>query len=268
MTLISLALGMLISDVEILRRAHAHNDYEHRRPLLDALDRGFCSVEADVHLVKGQLLVAHDRADVQRGRTLESLYLRPLAQRIARNGGVVFPGARAWFTLLVDIKADGEATYAVLKRQLAPYRGMLARWQFGKRTGGPVMVILSGDRPIETVRREKDRWVALDGRLADLDMPNFDPQLMPLVSDSWINTFSWLGPTPLPPEQEANLKKWVQTAREKKTKLRFWATPDNADIWSQLTLNGVNVIGTDQLDKFADFMKQASAKLVDEIPPD
>ena len=34
-----------------LPRAHAHNDYEHPRPLLDALSHGFCSVEADVHLV-------------------------------------------------------------------------------------------------------------------------------------------------------------------------------------------------------------------------
>lgn len=31
-----------------LERAHAHNDYEHDRPLFDALDSGFKSVEADV----------------------------------------------------------------------------------------------------------------------------------------------------------------------------------------------------------------------------
>src|SRR6266571_3355435 len=39
-----------------LIHAHAHNDYEHARPLFDALDRGFCSVEADIYLVDGQLL--------------------------------------------------------------------------------------------------------------------------------------------------------------------------------------------------------------------
>ena len=38
-----------------LIRAHAHNDYEHTRPLFDALDHGFGSVEADVHLVDGRL---------------------------------------------------------------------------------------------------------------------------------------------------------------------------------------------------------------------
>src|SRR5688500_5296112 len=54
-----------------LTNAHAHNDYEHPRPLLDALDRGFCSVEADIHLVEGRLLVAHDRDKVRPERTLE-----------------------------------------------------------------------------------------------------------------------------------------------------------------------------------------------------
>ena len=50
------------SEVEPLAQAHAHNDYEHPRPLLDALDHGFTSVEADVWLVDGELLVAHDLA--------------------------------------------------------------------------------------------------------------------------------------------------------------------------------------------------------------
>jgi hypothetical protein len=47
-----------------LPQAHAHNDYEHRRPLLDALSHGFTGVEADIYLVDGKLLVAHNRGDV------------------------------------------------------------------------------------------------------------------------------------------------------------------------------------------------------------
>jgi hypothetical protein len=42
--------------VSALEHAHAHNDYLHQRPLLDALDHGFCSVEADIFLVDGELL--------------------------------------------------------------------------------------------------------------------------------------------------------------------------------------------------------------------
>src|SRR5438874_5130274 len=71
-------------------RAHAHNDYAHPRPLIDALDQGFCSVEADVYLVDGKLLVAHDKKDVKPDRTLEKLYLDPLRERVKANGGRVY----------------------------------------------------------------------------------------------------------------------------------------------------------------------------------
>src|SRR5438093_5049824 len=64
-----------------LLHAHAHNDYEHARPLLDALEHGVCSVEADIYLVDGQLLVAHDRQKVSPTRTLQALYLDPLTER-------------------------------------------------------------------------------------------------------------------------------------------------------------------------------------------
>ena len=73
-----------------LLQAHAHNDYVHERPLYDALNRGFCSVEADIFLVEGELLVGHERAELRPGRTLESLYLEPLLRRVRKSGGTVF----------------------------------------------------------------------------------------------------------------------------------------------------------------------------------
>src|SRR5437868_14769766 len=88
------AAGRCVADVSAavkpLPQAHAHNDYEHARPLFDALDHGFCSVEADIWLVDGQLLIGHDRKDLKPGRTLESLYLDPLRERTKTNGGRVY----------------------------------------------------------------------------------------------------------------------------------------------------------------------------------
>src|SRR5436853_4533789 len=78
--------------VKLLKNAHAHNDYEHARPLLDALDHGFCSVEADIHLVRGDLLVGHSLLNLRPERTLEKLYLRPLEKRVQVNHGRVYPG--------------------------------------------------------------------------------------------------------------------------------------------------------------------------------
>lgn len=111
-----------------LERAHAHNDYEHERPLYDALDNGFKSVEADVWLVDGELLVAHDREAVQPGRTLESLYLAPLRETIKRNRGSVYRGDPDNFTLLIDIKSEGVSTYLALHRELRRYQQILTRF--------------------------------------------------------------------------------------------------------------------------------------------
>src|SRR4051794_13026225 len=86
-----------------LKNAHAHNDYLHTRPLFDALDQGFCSVEADVFLMDGKLLVGHTVFELKPDRTLESLYLDPLRERTKANGGRLYrDGPRGW--LLVDVK--------------------------------------------------------------------------------------------------------------------------------------------------------------------
>ena len=103
-----------------LWRAHAHNDYEHPRPLLDALDHRFGSVEADIFLVGDQLLVAHDPADLDPTRTLESLYLDPLAARVRANHGSVYRGYREPLQLLVDIKTEGSVDVPRTRPPSAP----------------------------------------------------------------------------------------------------------------------------------------------------
>ena len=43
-----------------LSNGYAHNDYWHKHPLFDALDKGFTYVEADVFLKGNKLVVAHN----------------------------------------------------------------------------------------------------------------------------------------------------------------------------------------------------------------
>ncbi len=61
-----LTTGCAVHRVTPLPNAHAHNDYLHPRPLHDALAHGFASVEADIHLVNGELYVSHDAPDTAR----------------------------------------------------------------------------------------------------------------------------------------------------------------------------------------------------------
>src|SRR6202000_231831 len=99
-----LAVRSLHADEPLLiTGAHAHNDYVHTHPLFDALTNGFCSVEADIFLTNGQLLVAHTLKETVPGRTLQSLYLDPLRARVKQNGGHVYTNGPE-FTLLIELK--------------------------------------------------------------------------------------------------------------------------------------------------------------------
>lgn len=228
-----------------LPQAHSHNDYEHERPLFDALDRGFCNIEADVHLVDGQLLVGHDPEDVDPQRTLQALYLDPLQKLIAERNGEIFPDGQR-LTLLVDFKTDGAATYAALAKALQPYEAFLSGLHDGPWQPRQVDVIISGNRPIELVAADKQRLAAIDGRLSDLT-GHASAELIPLISDNWTSHFTWRGNGPFPAVQRTRLEFLAKQAHAQHRRLRFWATPDSPAFWQELQAANVDVIGTDDL---------------------
>ena len=235
-----------------LPRAHAHNDYQHRRPLFDALDHGFCSVEADVHLVDGELLVAHDRDKVEPGRTLEALYLDPLCQRVQKNGGRVYLGGPE-FTLLIDIKSDAESTYAELDKVLKRYAAILTVFSRDLIRKKAVTVVISGSRPRETMAGQSLRYCAMDGRLSDLD-GDAPAHLIPLISDSWGRVFRWRGEGAMPEAERRELKRIVKRIHEKGCRARFWGTPDTPAVWRETLAAGVDLINTDDLAGLQEFL--------------
>ncbi|HEY1600595.1 MAG TPA: phosphatidylinositol-specific phospholipase C/glycerophosphodiester phosphodiesterase family protein [Pirellulales bacterium] len=241
-----------------LANAHAHNDYEHKRPLLDALDQGFCSVEADIYLVDGALLVAHNRRDVKPERTLEALYLDPLLARVRENGGRVYRDGPP-FTLLIDIKTDGAQAYEVLAKMLARYAEMLTVVRDGQVTPGAVTVVISGDRPADRIAADKIRYAGIDGRLSDLDS-DLPANLMPLVSDNWMVHFRWRGKGEIPAAEKELLQTSVAKAHAKGRKVRFWAIPSNPAVWGELAAAGVDLINTDDLPGLAAYLREHAAK--------
>lgn len=234
-----------------LVHAHAHNDYEHARPLFDALGHGFCSVEADIWLTNGQLLVAHDLMTVQTNRTLQALYLDPLRDRVKRNGGTVFPNGPE-FTLLIDVKSDAEKTYAALREVLKPYSKMLTEFRADATRTNAVTVILSGNRASATLAAELPRLAGIDGRLPDLENGPSN-HLIPWVSDNWRNHFEWRGTGAMPDEDRRKLKDLVTRSHQQGRRLRLWAAPDNTAGWAELRRAGVDLINTDDLPGLQEF---------------
>lgn len=254
-TITAMAFGAEPKEAKPLRQAHSHNDYLHQRPLLDALEQGFCSVEADIWLVDGKLLVAHDLKDVGPERTLQALYLDPLLERVKKNGGRVFPGGPE-FTLLVDVKSDATNTYQALRLVLQQYKPMLTRFEPGRTEPNAVTIIISGNRARGLMAGETTRLAAYDGRLADLDAAD-SRHLIPLVSDNWTQHFKWRGRPEdgsLPKAERAKLKELVAKAHAQGRRLRLWGAPDAPAMWKEQRDAGVDMINTDKLPELQKFL--------------
>ena len=246
-----------------LLNAHAHNDYAHDRPLFDALDHGFASVEADIHLVDGDLFVAHDPDEIKPDRTLRSLYLDPLKKRITQNSGRVYPSGPQ-FTLFIDIKTEAVATYKVLSKMLAEYKNIITSFDSNGRNDKAIVVYVSGNRPRAFMESEQIRYAGYDGRLTDLqsDAP---ATLIPIISDRWSSHFSYKGAGPMPADQQQKLKTIVETAHKKGRIVRFWATPDSPspereNLWRILLENSVDLLNTDDLPALQNFLLEYTPK--------
>lgn len=240
-------------DTVPLKQAHSHNDYLRRQPLIEALNYGFCSVEADIHIVNGDLLVAHDLDKCKPEKNLTNLYLKPLFEQVKKNNGHVYT-TPSEFWLLIDIKSDPENTYQILKEQLKPYKTFLTRIENSKLIEGAVTIIISGSVPRETIEAEKERYVFIDGRLPDLDT-NPLPVLVPWISNSWTSIFSWKGKGEIPEQELNRLKEIISKAHKQGRKVRFWGAPQTQECWEILYREGVDFLNTDFPNRLSEFLK-------------
>ena len=235
--------------VPLVPKGHSHNDYEHPRPLFDALDRGFTSVEADVYLVGDHLLVGHEPWSLRRSRTLQSLYLDPLRDRASSSP----------VNLLVDVKSRAESTWARLDAVLRGYPDLLTSWSgSGTTTRRPVTVVVTGNRATATMAAQSDRVAAVEGRAGDAG-GSPSPGFMPEIGVDWSLTYRWRGDGPMPAAERYAMRLLVTRAHTAGRKVRFYATPDapgaaRTAVWTELLAAGVDRINSDDLDGLAQFL--------------
>ncbi|MDB6130148.1 MAG: hypothetical protein JWM04_1255 [Verrucomicrobiales bacterium] len=239
--------------VQPLSGTHAHNDYEHVHPLMDALSYGFSSVEADIYLVDNALLVAHELKKVTPEKTLESLYLAPLEEQIRKNAGTVY-GTNFDFVLMIDIKGNGNEVYPVLQKVLLKYQHILTHYSAASVKRGPVSVVLSGSRPSASLLAEaQDRLVALDGKVKELTAADSN-LLYPWVSENWADFFTWKGIGDFQPDEKDRLYELVRRFHKEGRKVRFWNTPQTEQFWAAELACGVDYLNVDDLARAKQFL--------------
>ncbi len=245
---------------EPILSGHSHNDYLRQAPLWDALSLGFISIEVDIHLVEGALLVGHDEEDLDATKTLQSLYLDPLRDHVRAHDGWVYPSEHS-LDLLIDIKSEATSTYEALRDVLARYSEMLTTYSETQVQTRAISVIVSGNRPRGLMMAEAVRIASYDGRIEDIEdlAAGVPANFISIISDNWEDHFSWRGLGSLSEGDSRRLVQRLDAAHRSGYRLRFWNIPAPGrrpieEVWSQLLDAGVDLLSVDDVNAYRDFL--------------
>lgn len=233
----------------LLSLKHAHNDYEHARPLLDALDQGFESVEADVWLDGDDVGVSHTGAPFK--GSLRALYLDPLGARVAANGGSVY-GDRRPFFLWLDLKQGDAALQDRLVAQLEAYPFLSTFSDLTEDRPGAVVVVLTGHDGAKRALADRPgpRPYIRDSNSYSPDDPRADGK-WGFYAVNYYAFLAWNGVDPMPAAQRRQLENLVNGVHAKQRALRIFANPDTPAFWREARAAGVDFVNTDQLAELA-----------------
>ena len=245
----------------------AHNDYRHKHPLFDALNNGYTNIEADVFLRRGKLIVAHIDPYFKRHHTLEALYLKPLADRIAGNKGQVYTGFTTPIILMIDIKSGSDSTYSALMVLLEKYKDILSGYNHGTLHQGAVTIVLSGHKPYQMIQSEQNRYAFIDEDLRRANRDTLGANVYQMASCKYSNLLKWDGKGAIPNDEQKKLCAYVAIAHKYGEKVRLWASPEKAVVWKELLKCGVDLINTDKLVTLKDFLISNNTSYANSIKP-
>ncbi len=227
--------------------AHSHNDYRQHNPFFGAYNEQFGSIETDIYLAGGLLLVAHDPVDLTKRRTLEGMYLVPLSKCIERNGGYAYQDSSRKLQLLIDLKTDGVHTLNSLVDLLKKFPSIIHNRS--------VRIVITGNRPDEKLYGAYPAYIWFDGS-AGKEYSNAALARIAMLSDDFGKYSRWQGNGPLPDSARRIITKLVNKAHLLNKPIRFWASPDFTGAWKEFIKLKVDYINTDHIAALSDFLVQ------------
>jgi len=214
----------------------AHNDYATPWPFYNAFKLKVSYIEADIFLRDDHLLVAHDRREIDQSKTLQNMYLDPLARKIDSLYGV---------TLMIDVKTEGAPTLEALVKTLEQYPQLTSSKKLS--------ITISGSYPPPAEWNNYPGYIKFDGR----PWVEYTPeqlQRVTLISTNYTSVSSWGGRGKVPPDELAKLKKVIDEVHKLGKPVRFWASPDHVNAWEAFIAMGIDVLNTDHIDELATYL--------------
>lgn len=231
---------------------HSHNDYAQRVPFYQAYAQQVSSIEADVFLHDGQLLVGHDVEDLRADMTFEALYVEPIVTLFARNGGRAFRDSDQTLQLMVELKSETDPT-------LRAVAALLGRWPevFDPEVNpAAVRVAVTGRVPAPEAFDRYPRFFGFDGAW-DADYTPEQLERIALISTNFRDFSQWNGKGTIIPAEKERLEQVIDRAHEQGKPVRFWNAPEGTTVYYTFYDMGIDYINTDNPEVcaafFADF---------------
>lgn len=220
--------------------AHSHNDYEQMTPFFKAYKKGFGSIETDIHLVNGNLLVGHETNDLNPEKTLEHLYLIPLKK---------IHDSKRKLLLLIDIKTEALTTLNALIKLLH---------KFPKIIHSPyIKIVISGNRPDPKKYHEYPKFIWFDGRF-EQEYSKEALNKIALLSEDFSKLAGNSESLPISDATFFRLKSAIDKGHALKKPTRLWASPDYPEGWNLLMNLGVDYINTDHIEDLGKYLERKS----------
>ncbi|WP_417885630.1 alkaline phosphatase [Zunongwangia sp.] len=221
-------------------KIHSHNDYEQKIPFWTAYAAGAVSIEADVFLKNGELLVAHYENEINKKRTLESLYLKPISE-----GLHLFIIKDQPIQLMIDIKTEATFTLKKIVKAIKKYPEIIENQH--------ISIVISGNQPLPSDYKNYPDFIAFDyQKLEPLTAEQWDRVAM--ISVDYKNYAVWNGKGRFTNEDLKKVTDVIKKAHSFNKPFRFWGTPDSKSAWKAFEKLGVNYINTDEPFKCASYL--------------
>jgi len=224
---------------------HSHNDYEQRAPFWAAWQQRFGSIEADIWLVGGKVIIGHDTNEIKAGRTLEEYYIKPLSACIIKNNGHPYADTSRHLIILIDVKRDSVGTLAALIALLDKYpaleRCSCLKW------------VISGNRPDPGQYTSYPPFVAFDGIL-HAQYSQAALSRIAMMSDDLRYYTRWDSRTGIPDTCLDTLKEAIARSHAQHLPVRLWDAPDFPLAWHQLIQLRVDYLNTDHIADLAAYL--------------
>lgn len=229
---------------------HSHNDYRRRVPFYQAYSQGVYSIEVDLFLHEGRLLIAHDPEDVEMGLTFEALYVNPIVELYARNGGCAWAGSDEHFQLMVELVTETEPTLREVERVLGRYPEVFDP----SVNPNAVRVTITGRVPQPSQFALYPAWISFDGQYGTEYTPD-QMERVALLSAHFRNYSTWNGKGSIVPDEYEALMKVVEYSHSIGKPIRFWDAPEGVTVYYTFYNMGIDYMNTDRPEACAEFFR-------------